>query len=219
MANRRAKVDIYGILKERILYLDMKPGEKLIEADIAAELGVSRTPVREVLKKLQEEKFVDIYPQNGTFVSLIDYSYMKEVNYMRHILECDILNDLCSEKVQVKRYVEEQLVLMDFALKSGDFKSYIKYDSQFHRKLFEIRGHGVIWEYIRNTMGHYTRMLVLEMMIENSLGKSYDSHIEIVEAIESGDHKRLSLALEDHHDHKVTDMDKQIMNDHPKYFV
>ena len=67
----RIKVDIYGILKEKIQFLEMKPGERIIEAELSEQYGVSRTPVREALKRLEEEGFVDIYPQRGTYVFII----------------------------------------------------------------------------------------------------------------------------------------------------
>ena len=92
MAGSRVKADIYGVLKEKIQFLEMKPGERIVEADLSAEYGVSRTPVREALKRLEEEGFVSIYPQRGTYVSLIDMKLVKEMAYMRHILENEIFH-------------------------------------------------------------------------------------------------------------------------------
>ena len=219
MANRRTKVDVYSVIKEKILFLDMKPGDKIVEAELAEEMGVSRTPIREALKRLEEERFIDIYPQRGTYVALIDFNYVKEITYMRHILECAILDGLCEKKEKVMSKLEERLVMMRFALRSNDFKSYIKHDTKFHKELFAISGHEAIWNHISSVLGHYTRMLVMDMMIENNLDRSYEGHLAIIEAIESGDREKLRDVLEEHHDHKVTDTDRQIMETHSEYFL
>ena len=75
------KQDIVDILEDRILFFDLRPGAVISDKVIAEELGVGRTPVREALLTLKQERLVDIFPQSGTFVSLIYTDYIKEINY------------------------------------------------------------------------------------------------------------------------------------------
>ena len=215
----RVKIDIYGILKEKIQFLEMKPGERIVEADLSALYGVSRTPVREALKRLEEEGFVDIYPQRGTYVSLIDMNLVKEMAYMRHILENEIFLQLCREKVSVERQVEDKLLMMELALKNEDYKGYIQQDSNFHRALFACGGHEQIWDTISGFMAHYTRVLVLDMMMPNSLSESYQSHLKIADCIENGKIDELKEVMEIHHDHYITETDEKIMQQYPEYFA
>ena len=215
----RVKIDIYGVLKEKIQFLEMKPGEKIIEANLSSQYNVSRTPVREALKRLEEEGFVDIYPQRGTYVSLIDMKLVKEMAYMRHILENEIFLQLCRDKVSVQRQVEDKLLMMELALKNEDYKSYIQQDANFHRALFKCGGHEQIWDTISGFMAHYTRVLVLDMMMPNSLSKSYKSHQNIAECIENGKIKELMKEMEVHHDYYLTETDKIIMEGNPEYFA
>lgn len=212
------KVNVYGELKENIQFLEMKPGTKIIEAELAKEFGVSRTPVREALKRLEEEQFIDIYPQKGTYVSRIDFTVVKEMAYMRHVLETSVLRELCTKKTQVRRAVEENLLMMELALKNGDYKSYIQQDALFHRALFEIAGHAVLWDTIAGFLAHYTRVLVLDMMLPDNLAASYKSHLKITECLENGDLAGLEKIMEVHHDHEMTEADRKLKEMHPDYF-
>ena len=219
MSGIRTKVNVYELLKEKIQFLEIKPGTRIVDSELSEEFGVSRTPIREALKRLEEEQFVNIYPQRGTYVAKIDFVLVKEMAYMRHILENDIFQKLCSEKKQVAAEVEENLLLMKLALKHKDYKGYIQQDGQFHRNLFACGGHEKIWDTISGFMAHYTRVLVLDMMMPDSLESSYESHLRIVECIESGMTDELNAIMEVHHDYYMTEADEKIKNEHPDYFL
>jgi len=219
MAVTRKKVNVYSLLKEQIQFMEMKPGTKIIEAELSDQYGVSRTPIREALKRLEEEQFIDIYPQRGTYVSKIDFKLVKEMAYMRHVLENDVFMKLCKEKAKVSDKVEQNLVMMQLALKNKDYKSYIQHDSMFHRSLFACGEHEVIWDTISGFMAHYTRVLVLDMMMPDSLESSYESHTQIVKCIETGDRKGLSKIMSVHHDYYMTDADEKIKAANPDFFV
>jgi DNA-binding GntR family transcriptional regulator len=219
MAIKRTKVDIYSILKEKIQFMEWKPGSRIVEAELAEEYGVSRTPIREALKKLEEERFIDIYPQRGTYVAKIDMKLVKEVALMRHILESDIFGHLCEKKTVVSMEVRQKLIMMELALKSKDYKEYIKYDNGFHRALFNCGGHEIIWDTISGFLAHYTRVLTLDIMMADNLEKSYESHVKMVECIEAGDLKGLDAIMAVHHDYYLTESDIEIQKEHPDYFV
>ena len=78
---------IYNTLKQRILFFDYEPGEMLNEKKMAAELGVSRTPIREVLLRLEWEKLVSIIPRAGIMVSKVEFHQLREVFQTRAPLE------------------------------------------------------------------------------------------------------------------------------------
>lgn len=212
------KLNVYHTLKNAIQFLELKPGTQIVEADLSAELGVSRTPIREALMRLSDELLVEIYPQRGTYVSKIDLSLSKEMAYMRHVLETEIFSKLCEEKANIQDAVEDKLYLMSLALKRNDPIEYIRNDAEFHRAIFSYAGHEMIWNTISNTRAHYVRTLVLDMSLPNSLRKSYQAHKKIVQCIQNGDKDGLLELLEDHHDYKLTPMDEKIKAAYPDYF-
>ena len=89
---RKSNADYaYQILKENILYLELKPGEELKEAKIAEALQMSRTPIREAIILLKHDKLIETFPQSGTFVTKIDEKKFKYGRMLRVFVETKIL--------------------------------------------------------------------------------------------------------------------------------
>ncbi len=199
------KNELFKLIQDKILYLELEPGSCLNEAALAKELGVSRTPVREVLIILERERFIDIYPQRGTFVSLIDLNLVREIAYMRHILETRILTDLAKKKKFIQPQVEKYLDLQALAVKHHDKKEYVKNDHLFHLALFHEAGHAQIWRLIEKQNLHTIRFHMLDFSFLDNLKDSLDEHKQIVQELQLGRPERLSDILERHHDHNLTD--------------
>ena len=87
LKKEKAKDYVYRVLKNNIMSLQLKPGQVLSELDLANKLEVSRTPIREVLIKLKGEKLIEVKPQTGTYVSLIDWKLVGEAIFVRCTLE------------------------------------------------------------------------------------------------------------------------------------
>ena len=85
------------VLKENIVGLDLLPGSMLSENEIASCLNLSRTPVREAFIELSKVKIVEIYPQKGSVVSLIDYNMVEEARFMRYVLESAVVELVCQK--------------------------------------------------------------------------------------------------------------------------
>src|SRR5471030_2430341 len=77
---------IYNLLRQEIINLNLAPGLNISEKDISEKFKVSRTPVREAFVRLSKEGLLNIYPQKGSFVSLIDLSSVEEARFMREHL-------------------------------------------------------------------------------------------------------------------------------------
>ena len=87
----------YRVLKDNIMCLELKPGELLSESDLSEKLSISRTPIREVIMRLKSEHLIEVKPQAGTYISLIDKELINEAIFMRRLLEKEVLNEVCSE--------------------------------------------------------------------------------------------------------------------------
>ena len=214
----RQKVNVYALLKNAIQFMELKPGSTISETELAATLGISRTPIREALLRLTDELLVEIYPQRGTYVSRINLPLVREMTYMRHVIEMDVFMTLCRERVQVADLVDEKLTLMQLALKKKDAIAYLMQDEAFHRALFACRQHEPVWNIIASTRAHYIRVLVLDMMLPNSLEESYQEHLKIVELIENGDCETLVDVLNSHHDSRELKHESELKALYPDYF-
>src|SRR3954471_16619006 len=83
-----ARARVYANLRDAIVRADLAPGRQLSENELAASLGVSRTPVREALQRLRDDRLVEIVPQLGTFVSPISTRAVADAQFVREALEC-----------------------------------------------------------------------------------------------------------------------------------
>lgn len=207
---------IYTTLKDMIQFLELKPGQAINEAQLCEQLGVSRTPVREALIRLADEKLICFYPQSGTYVTRIDVDYIRELSLMRSLLERNIILGICG-KVKLQQEFEEVMFLEKLATDRHSIREAIHLNDMFHFKLFDIAGHGVIWQQIQSSRSHYTRYNMLTMSLEDRLEHIHEEHWEILRSIETGDSVKLLLLLSSQHDCELHDRES-VMKAHPDYF-
>ena len=197
----KSKQEVLTILRNKILFLEMLPGSPVIDIQIAQELDVSRTPVREALLALQKERLIDIYPQRGTFVSLLDLKFLEEAAYVRHVVERDVLMGLAMRRMELGAEIERCLDLQELTAKSHDVKEYVLNDIAFHQALFKFAGHEQAWTIIESQFRHVIRFQMLYLSNSDSLfEKSLDEHRIILQCIANGDMDRLDAILRLHHD-------------------
>ncbi len=84
---------VFETLKQEILDLELKPGQAISENEICERFGVSRTPVRDALRRLQEQDFIECIPYGGTYVTLLNLSNIKQMIYMRVAVELMVMGD------------------------------------------------------------------------------------------------------------------------------
>jgi DNA-binding GntR family transcriptional regulator len=213
------KVNVYRTLKNAIQFLELKPGATISETSLIKELGVSRTPIREALIRLSDDLLINTYPQRGTYVARIDLSLVKEMAYMRHVIEEDICLKLCKKKADISSRAAESLFFMEQAVKNKDVIKYILNDNKFHRAIFSAADHEMVWSVILNSRVHYIRFLMLDMTLPNMLENSYQEHKNIVKYIGDGNQKELMKILETHHDHNKTTREEEIKEKYNEYFI
>ena len=118
--NENNRAYTYRVLKENIMRLNLKPGESISEIELSEALDVSRTPVREAIVKLSEEKLVDVFPQRGSFVSKINLNLVEEAVFLRELCEKKILEIACKDPVsdslitELEKNIEYQKIVVNF---------------------------------------------------------------------------------------------------------
>ena len=129
---------VFNTLREAILKGDLKPGERLMELQLAAKLGVSRTPIREAIRMLEQEGLAVTTPRKGAEVAKMTLKDMEDVLEIRASL------DELASQVATVRITEEQLVRLkerkqdfEISLKSGNVKMIAEADVKFHDVIYE----------------------------------------------------------------------------------
>lgn len=126
-------------LRENIIHLDLPPGSRISENDLSAQLGLSRTPVREALMELARVRLVEVYPQRGSAIALIDDELVEEARFLRSVMECAVVELAASMATE-----EELLLLMEnvtrqeYYLARGQSEQLWRLDGAFHSILFRI---------------------------------------------------------------------------------
>lgn len=214
---------IYSEVKNKILNLDYKPGQMISETEISELLSVSRTPVREVFIRLSYEKLINIYPQKGTFVSLIDLSFVRESVYMRNLLECQIASEIIDSGVtdlpqEIKKNIRLQKDLVENEGNEGNIEEFLDLDNDFHKAIFKAVNHDTIWDIISTTRIHYNRFRLLTMYEPEMLNKVFQEHFDIMKAIEAGDKAGCNALLKKHHYNGLEHADI-LKEKYPNYFL
>jgi DNA-binding GntR family transcriptional regulator len=126
----------YKAIKEKIIYLDLKPGEKIVENEIVKSLGASRTPVREALLMLENEKLVMCNGSTGFTVRRFKASEVSEYFALRKVIE-ELVMALVLEKIteQELEALRENLERAEECVETGDTRNLARYESEFHELL------------------------------------------------------------------------------------
>jgi DNA-binding GntR family transcriptional regulator len=209
---------VYLALREAIVSAELRPGLKLSENELAGELGVSRTPVREALARLRDERLVAIVPQLGTFVTLISPGAVGDAAFVREALECAAISravsHVDSEAVEELRW---NLTAQDQARASGNERTFDRLDDDLHRRLCDYSGHSIAWALSRRANGHLDRIRRLSLPDPSYLTEMLSEHRQIVDAVAQGDGPAAELALR-HHLRMVPSKLPLIQQQHPDYF-
>lgn len=171
-------------LRHRIISLQLPPGEPLSENELAQELGVSRTPVRESLILLREEGLVQVYPQIGSFVSLVDLGRVSEAQFVREAIECASLRDLSVDEAGIAglRVILQSQADADAR---NDVEEFFRLDEEFHRELLRLAGHESAWAAVNSAKAHLDRARRLSLLDTRPVATLIQQHTAVVDALEA----------------------------------
>lgn len=180
-SNRRI---VYETLRRKVLTLELPPGTPLSENDLAAALGVSRTPVRESLILLAEEGLVRVFPKVGSFVSRVDQESVTDAQFLREAVELAALDDVPDQlDPDIVAGLETNLARQSSP--SIDNEEFFNLDEAFHHGLLRLSGHGRAWSTVVAAKGHLDRARRLGLY-ETSPQPFVVQHREIFDAVRSG---------------------------------
>lgn len=174
----------YRVLKDNIMSIQLKPGDLISESDLSEKLNISRTPIREVLMKLKSEHLIEVKPQSGTYISLIDRNLIEEAVFMRYTLEKEVLKEACEYfpediLMEIEKNIFAQSLIAD---KVGNEIEFHELDQNFHKLLFLGVNKIHVWECINNIATHYNRMRLLSELTtgKEKILKHHKQYLEII---------------------------------------
>lgn len=196
---RARSVRLYVGLRADIISGRMRPGDGMSETRLAEQHGISRTPVREVLRRLTEEGFLRVVPQIGTFVAPINLLAVKDSQFIRETLECRAVR-LVTEKI-----TPDQLVLLrahldrqEKTIAGGDRAGFFASDEAMHRDLMRIAEHPSVWDLVASVKAQLDRVRYLSLEDDDWLSMIFGQHNEIIAGIADGDADRAERTMQAH---------------------
>ena len=208
---------VFKTLRQGILTGELKPGERLMEIHLANKLGVSRTPIREAIRKLELEGLVTMIPRRGAEVAQITEKSMKDVLEVRKVLD-DLSVELACERIteEEKELLKNACVDFEEAVKTGDFAKIAKTDVAFHDIIVTATRNIRLSQMVNNLAEQMYRYRFEYIKDSSQHVRLVQEHEEICQGIIAGDKKRALEAIEKHIDNQEIAVLKQIRIDRDK---
>lgn len=190
---------VFEYLRNAILAGELKPGERLMEVTLAEQLGVSRTPVREAIRKLEKESFVIMIPRKGAYVADLTKKDIMEVLEIRKELE-GFAAALAAERMALseKEALGKVVERFNESLINMDKKSMIECDNEFHSLIFEATKNQRLINIIYDLHDQFQRFRLIYFNEFNNYKEIQASHNRIFDAIIKKDAKGARSEAESH---------------------
>jgi len=195
--------DVYEAIKKRLGDKGLKPGTRIKEEQLAEELGVSRTPVREAINKLEREGLVEIIPRYGTFVANLFPEDVEEIYDLRGALE-GLAIRLNFLKLDKEKFEEKLLEIAEFHRKceeyveKGNLEPFIKADIAFHNFLVRASQNHRLIQIMNNLNAQIQLGRMESFSVPGRARKSLKEHEEIINAMLQGDVNKAEKSIRKH---------------------
>lgn len=190
---------VFNTLREAILRGDLEPGERLMEIALANKLGVSRTPIREAIRKLELEGLVVMIPRRGAEVAQITEKDLKDVLEVRTSLEA-LTAGLACRRMTPERLLEleDALKAFEVSVKRGDLTDMAQKDVNFHDVIFAATNNARLIQILNNLREQMYRYRLEYLKDSESHQKLLREHRMLLTAIREGDKEKAQAVITDH---------------------
>jgi DNA-binding GntR family transcriptional regulator len=210
---------VFDTLRQRIVNLELRPGNLLSEAEVARQLGVSRQPVREAFIKLAEVGLVEVRPQRGTFVVLISIREVQNARFIREAIEVAIVRKAALEAsgrklLELNRILDDQRA----ADAEGDPVKFLRLDEAFHQTLAHSVDCDHAWRVIENLKAQMDRVRYLSMPDATPVDTLIGQHAAVLDAVTRHAPDDAEVAMRAHLSEILTSLPR-IAQAHPELFT
>ncbi len=217
------KCDVYTSLREEITTLSLLPGAALSIEELCSKYGVSRSPVRDALLRLQRDKLVDIFPQKGTRVSFLDERTVEEERFMRKCIELGVVEKCMKKERSDKEFsafvvkLESNLLSQEASLLEENYGGFYRADDELHHLFYSEVGLDNLWSIVDAHTGNDKRIRMLSYADASIIEGVKEQHRALVDAIKEKDPEKV-LIVEKMHLEKVSREIKDFEEQYPAYF-
>ena len=193
--------DVYAQLKQDVAEFKLVPGDRFTENELSERLGVSRTPVRQALFRLQQEGYVEVLFRSGWRVLPFDFDQFEQLYDLRMVLETTAAHRLCETDRHIDRAMLQQLVdiwLVPNAQRSVDGTQVAQWDEEFHCSLVAAAGNAEMARVHRDVTDRIRIIRRLDFTQQPRIDATYDEHGKILKAIQRRRADQAELLLRTH---------------------
>lgn len=175
---------VFEALREAIVNGTLAPGERLMEVQLAEELGVSRTPVREAIRRLELEGYVVMVPRKGAYVASMSAKDVADVFEIRTALE-GLAAELAAERITEEELeeLERKLHYVALRVEEGDLEKLVEADTEFHDLLYRASRNQRLVQIIGNLREQIQRFRAASLATPGRMQETLEEHKKIVEAV------------------------------------
>ncbi|TYC63673.1 GntR family transcriptional regulator [Rhodobacterales bacterium] len=190
---------VYRDLRDDIMNVALAPGAPILEKEVTERYGISRTPVREAILRLAEERLVNVFPKSGTFVSRIPVSELREAIVARKALE-EVCVREATAKASKSRLMELRAIVQreQELAENGDEHAFHDADNAFHSGIAAAAGYPGIWTMIEKIRIQVERYRRLTLPQKGRMQLVVSEHSAVLDAIETGDGDAAVAAMMSH---------------------
>lgn len=202
---------VFNTLRQGILTGELKPGERLMELHLASRLGVSRTPIREAIRKLELEGLVIMIPRRGAQVAQITEKNLQDVLEVRRALDVFAAKLACQRMTEEqKRSFKEAADAFETAVETKNATVIAKADVAFHDIILSSAGNERLTQLVNNLAEQVYRYRFESIKNESSHGRLIQEHRHIYESILAGDEKKAEETVGTHVDNQERAIKEQL---------
>lgn len=209
---------IVDFIKDSVVSGRLKPGERVPEQEIAENLGISRTPIREAFRQLESEGFITVTPRKGAVVSPITDKDVSEFYTIKSLLEGFAAKTACHKLTQkdIKK-LESLNTQMDRCAEKSDVKGFFKLDNQFHDIFLKACGNEKLCAMVYQLVQQFERFRITALSVPGRMHDSVRQHTEIIDAFRDSNValvESLVMANAEKSGHMLVE---ELLKDRPKY--
>lgn len=196
---------IYKELKNKIVSVQILPGQMISENEMASKFNVSRTPIRQAFFRLSVDGLLEIMPQRGALVSFISKRKVRESQRIREVLELEAFTEATRrwdknslESIAFLEKAEISIKQQEEAIKKQDYYEFTKLDEQFHDYIIQFSGNLSLSNIVKEMRSHLNRLRYIELQEAHHEATAIMQHRELLLAIKKKDENAVCTILIDH---------------------
>jgi len=186
-------------IKNAIIKGEIKPGERIIESQIAKEMGVSRSPLREAIQKLEKENILVVIPYKGIYVNILGKKEIEDIYNLRVIFEAYAIKKIIEKKdKEILQILSKKAKDLEDAVKKGQVEDLAKKDLEFHYTICHFANNNKLMEIWEGFTKQIEILIKLEEKYDNRLEVTINEHQELLSLIEKGEIVKSQKKIKSH---------------------